>query len=829
MPRFRLDRFTLLLVVIAAVGMAHILIRTSPYGAMLSNDAPVYIAGAENLAAGAGFRAVSGNAIVVWPPLFSMLLAFFALFGIEPADSGRFLNIAVFGLTILLAGLWLRRNIGSRILALAGAAAVMTSWPINDVSSRVMADPLFILFTVLASMQLGTFLDRKNSASILPLASAGLFAALAPITRYPGVTVLFAGGLAILMKWEMPVARRLKAAAAWGAASSVPLAVLLARNWSLSGTLTGQRIPSSGLFPSDMLSRMAEEFLYWLVPATSSGSGHLPWAAVGLVAMGGAALVVTSRHKQKQQFHLSPILPFVVFVSVYLAFLVVVVPLTVDQGIDMRYLAPVHVPIILAAAYLLDGFLHIEARGGVAAVKWAAASAMALTCCASIGFNMKFSLDSTIAMADPEYEGGFNYPNWKNSETTLYARANPGEGQAYSNAPEALHLSAGASMPVKLAPWLPAPSDCLLWLRQVAQAKSAYIVWWNRKGCAPSCCEIPDLESQFLERAAKLSDGSVYRLRVPDAVFSNDGAPEIGKAFGVSLAPHVQAAAGPETWQWERGCDGEGWTKVSGNPESAPEYTPAQEDAGLRLRAWTHYTTADGRRLKTATTPSKPVGVPTPIGNLAAQADSFNSLTLTWTPPTTPCPTFTGYQVEYRPAGGEWSRMTLGAAAAGARLEELQVETAYDLRVRAVTGWNEGPWSQARAATDTFSSTRRSLKANNLLAGAAFDIYLHERKLIYVKEPCSQADIEARFFLHVIPADVNDLPEQRRKYGFDNLDFTFDRRGARIEGQCMASVRLPEYAFTAIATGQHAHERPIWKETFSFPGKRRRQSEMPDE
>ena len=833
MPTVRLDSFTLLLAAAAIAGTAHILVRTAPYGAILSGyDPAMYIVGAENLAAGAGFSGIAGGAIVAWPPFFSMLLALFALCGIEPADAGRFVNAAAFGLTILIAGLWLRRNTGSGIFALAGAAAVMTSWAVSSVFSNVQPDSIFILFTLFALMQLGAFLDRESSASRLPPAFAGLFAALASITRYVGVTVLFTGALAILMKREMPLMRRLRFAAVWGAASSVPLAVLLARNWAVSATLTGDRAAmASGQTLSDSLRQIVENFRWMLFPIAAFDGGYPLWAAVVPVVLGTAALVVVSRRKQKQQFRLSPILPFVLFASAYLALLAVIVPLTVEQGIDYRYLAPVHAPLILAAAFLLNGLLHSETRGMTAAVKWASAFVMLMICCASVGSNIKLNLDSTAVIMDPGYDGGYNYPKWKNSETTRYARANASGGDAYSNVPHALHLSAGAPIPVYGVPALQDPGDCLLWLRKSAESGSGYIVWWKQKYAAPPGCNIPMMESQFLERTAELADGSFYRLRVPDAVFSDDGAPAAGKAVGVSLAPHRQAAAGPEPWQWERGCAGAGWTKIAGSPGTGHEYTPSEEDVGLRLRAYTHYTNADGRRVKAATKPSKPVGAPPPISNLEAKAGGFDALTLTWTPPPrTPCPAFTGYQVEYRPAdGGEWSRTTRGAAASGARLAGLQAETAYDVRVRAVTGWNEGPWSRARAAADTFSATLRSLQESDLLAGATFDIYLRERQLIYIKEPCSPTDTQASFLLHVVPADANDLPEGRRRHGFDNLDFIFARRGTLLDGKCMALAPLPEYAFTEINTGQFTSTGTVWNEIFSFPDGRRGHDETPNE
>ena len=99
-----------------------------------------------------------------------------------------------------------------------------------------------------------------------------------------------------------------------------------------------------------------------------------------------------------------------------------------------------------------------------------------------------------------------------------------------------------------------------------------------------------------------------------------------------------------------------------------------------------------------------------------------------------------------------------------------------------------------------------------------FDVYLREDTLIYVKEPCSRTDVEAMFFLHLYPVDVNDLPDHRRQYGFDNLDFDFDDQGVIIEGKCLAEVPLPEYGISEIGTGQFVPGQGAglgWKEEFT--------------
>ncbi len=84
-----------------------------------------------------------------------------------------------------------------------------------------------------------------------------------------------------------------------------------------------------------------------------------------------------------------------------------------------------------------------------------------------------------------------------------------------------------------------------------------------------------------------------------------------------------------------------------------------------------------------------------------------------------------------------------------------------------------------------------------------WDVYLSENTLVYVKEPCAPADTEAWFFLAVYPVDLNDLPDYRKRHGFDNLDFGFDGRGVIFDGRCMATATLPEYDIARIFTGQY--------------------------
>ena len=102
------------------------------------------------------------------------------------------------------------------------------------------------------------------------------------------------------------------------------------------------------------------------------------------------------------------------------------------------------------------------------------------------------------------------------------------------------------------------------------------------------------------------------------------------------------------------------------------------------------------------------------------------------------------------------------------------------------------------------------------VARGVFDVHLAGGALVYVKEPCSPADTEDRFFLHITPERVSDLPDERREYGFDNLDFAFFPNGALYEGKCAARAALPEYPIASIRTGQHVSGvGEIWSAEFA--------------
>ena len=123
----------------------------------------------------------------------------------------------------------------------------------------------------------------------------------------------------------------------------------------------------------------------------------------------------------------------------------------------------------------------------------------------------------------------------------------------------------------------------------------------------------------------------------------------------------------------------------------------------------------------------------------------------------------------------------------------------------------------APVAPPDYAATRRDALAGEPLARSVYDVHLAGRALTYLRDGCTEAEAEARFFLHVVPADEGDLPRHREAYGFDNLDFTLATRGARLDGNCVAVARLPDYPIATVRTGQYDGTGALWTAEFALP------------
>ena len=117
-------------------------------------------------------------------------------------------------------------------------------------------------------------------------------------------------------------------------------------------------------------------------------------------------------------------------------------------------------------------------------------------------------------------------------------------------------------------------------------------------------------------------------------------------------------------------------------------------------------------------------------------------------------------------------------------------------------------------ATSDALSVFQQLRGDDVepVVRSVFDVYIHDNRLVCAKSSCTDDDRETRFFLHVRPADISDLPEEHRQRELENLDFNLWEHGGELDGACFAVVDLPEYNIAHISTGQFTADGHVWSE-----------------
>ena len=454
-----------------------------------------------NFLAGEGWRAFAGSPLTGWPPLFPLLLAAGGWVGIDPLEAGRLLNAAALGLTILAAGDYLRSHLRAQWLTLVATATITASLPLSNWATHFMTESLFILWTLLALIQLAAFLNRGERTALL---SAAVFTALAALTRYPGVVLIGTGVLLLLARRAPLLATRLKQAIVFGAVSALPLMAVLAYNWAVSDTLTGSR-PGSGQSPFDGLSPVADIFRAWAIPPNApDGFGSLLGMVAGLVMLAAGAVVVLDWSRLRHEWHgLGPVLPFGVFAGAYLVFIVAIVPLVTPLKFPLpRYLLPIYVPLLLAGVFLLDRLLSIEAAGWMRAGRYGLAALVVLATLAHIGFSARENLRLT---AQGQVAGfGYNAARWHHSETMNYIRDHHIEGRIFSNQTPLAWFANRIVAPNK-------HQDLAPWVKRIEAGEHIILFreFLNRELYGHNLMDIHILPG--VEPVAELADGVVFR------------------------------------------------------------------------------------------------------------------------------------------------------------------------------------------------------------------------------------------------------------------------------------------------------------------------------
>ena len=603
----RPDRFTLLLAALAVLSAVLILARQVTYGVGLHGDWVTYISVARSLLAGEGFAQIHGWPYLHWPPLYPMLLAAASLFAFDPYDVAGPLNAVVFGLTLFVAGQYLRRHVQHPFLVIWACLALMLAIPLTRVASHAISEAPFILFVTLSLVRTSTFLDTGKRSDLI---WAAAFASLAFLTRYIGVTLIITTlPLLIFQRGGVPL-EKAKRVGSYLLIAALPVALWLLRNVLVHGSYHGPRNPPPWTL-LEILDKFLSDLAGWVF-LYSSGSVRVAAAALVGVALLVLAVsvghaVVRSCRKVGNDAGWSPFHLFGGFALVYLVFLTASQATTEILPLGERYLSPAYIPLLFAAVFALDKFLeNLRRTAGDSEQNTGSRTAslllVALATTLSLWLAWQVVLNVREIRQNNEGRGMGMAAMWVNSETLRYIEEHLMADRIFSNAPSAIYFGTDHAD----YHYLPSKPTMRRDIENVVPGD--YVAWMDPKQYPRHIAVLRKLLG--LEPVADLSDGSIYRVTrngtdPAPASFISIVSPIAGESFGVKLSAWLECRRSGR-WLWERGSDATGWTKVTSHGATY-QYTPTAADVGHRLRASVDCTDKDGNTIRAMTAPSEPV------------------------------------------------------------------------------------------------------------------------------------------------------------------------------------------------------------------------------
>ncbi len=238
-------------VALGAIGLAGtlLIVHATRWGPWAYSDGVGYLTLARNLLLGRGlglFRA-SGEfqPLSMHPPLFSITLAGLGL--VVPAldQVARWLNSALYGMTIVLGGVLVSRATNKGWLGAAAGLGLLVSPILVYLFSGAMSEPLFFGLALGTLLTLHEYARRGERRSLV---GAGIACGLAILTRYPGIALLATGIVAVLIRQAKSWKERIVDGVLFLAVGSAPLLAWLGWvsaqpgadpprpwNWDLSG------------------------------------------------------------------------------------------------------------------------------------------------------------------------------------------------------------------------------------------------------------------------------------------------------------------------------------------------------------------------------------------------------------------------------------------------------------------------------------------------------------------------------------------------------------------------------------------------------------------
>lgn len=498
--QFSTDRFSVLLSIIAVSGAGLILAREINYGVGLGDDSVEYISLAKSLLEGEGFTRYYGGTLIRFPPLYPMMLAAAGFFSVDPFDIAGPLNAILVGLTIFMVGRWLQQNLSSPLLALWGCLILMFFVPAAEIASRAMAEPAYILLTILALIQADNHIRKGANSS---LTWSAIFSALACITRFAGIAIVAIVVLILLLSPQVAAKLKVKRIVIYSFISLAPVLVWMLRTWIVSGKLAGNRY-----FESYSLSVVFELFYEEVL---LQGDPIWPFLAVApVLTIWALYRMLSNSDSSREGFRWHTVFLFLGFswmhiLVMFISFFNEILGYEILRFDMPRFMLPTYIPLLIGGLLILDQALK---RWHMNWLQWPIIAIFLLP----LAYQVARNVNSIQASNDLGF--GYNNRRWAGSDALQYVRDARLTGTILSNYTGPIYVHTDSLDKHRFLPCQ--KSELRTVILDEASATDTYVLWFHDsiEACEePGTYEMEDLlELPELETIALPADGLLMKL-----------------------------------------------------------------------------------------------------------------------------------------------------------------------------------------------------------------------------------------------------------------------------------------------------------------------------
>jgi len=498
----------MVLVSLAAIALVFFPTQRARIG--ITPDSVQYIGTARNLIEGKGFLTYNNSPLLLWPPLYPIVLALFGfIFKRDPLLVANLINSLLFGLIVFFSGtIAFKLTKKSFILAFIAALTVVFSIPFYGVTTMVFSETLFIFLIVLFFKFLDLFSTNHKFVTLIILA---FITALASLTRYIGVALILVGMVCVFFTSKSKIKERILHTGIFAILSSLPLSAWIIRNLIISGTFTGPRYISSFSF-LDQFHSIAVSLFSWFFPKQFFDSQI--FIAVIFFSIG---LLIGILHKElniRDVYQSTTLVALFTFLVLYIISLFMSARSGFGQLIDSRYLSPLFVPITLLFFTFVNHITNIfkeRLRSGFVF------PIIVIVLLVLVSFPISTTIKNSEKLGS--FRLGFNSQNIYDSSTLRFLLNQPfvvNDCTIYTNNP--IQVDFLAHFPAKMSPakttndFTPIVVEDINLLKGSWPMQQACLIWFNTIH-NDSLYSISDLEKIVdLEVQYSFDDGTIYRI-----------------------------------------------------------------------------------------------------------------------------------------------------------------------------------------------------------------------------------------------------------------------------------------------------------------------------